>query len=313
MIINHPGYHLWGGMDQLETNHIAEFIALAECGNSYVAAERLFVSQSSLLRHVQAIEDEFGMPLFERTRKGFILNEAGHTFMPYARQIANLRDHCFKALHHEDSEENTVRLCSHGKIIDLMIDFRKQYPDYHIEYCSENNPEKALLENELDIAFLTNLMPEYTGSFQRIRYSREEVMVLLYEDHPLAQAESITMETLQHEDIIMLTNDVSVDDRFYARIRNGTNLPNIVASVPTGGDVLRMVREKQGVALIHGRRDTAPDVDGLCVRPLEPAIEYEMNIYFRKDVPMRKAAEAFVNYARRWIIDHKDLNTSLLE
>ena len=48
----------------METNYIPEFLALAEYGSSYVAAEKLFVSQSTLLRHVQSIEEEFGVPLF---------------------------------------------------------------------------------------------------------------------------------------------------------------------------------------------------------------------------------------------------------
>ena len=70
----------------METKNIQEFLALAELGSSYAAAEKLFVSQSSLVRHIQAIEEEFGVPLFDRTRRGFVLTANGQVFLPYAEK-----------------------------------------------------------------------------------------------------------------------------------------------------------------------------------------------------------------------------------
>ena len=290
----------------METNYLPEFIALAEYGSSYVAAEKLFVSQSSLLRHVQSIEDEFGMPLFERTRKGFILNKEGQLFLPYARQIMSLKNHCYSALHHEEEATRTVRLCAQGKVIELMIDFRKTCPDIKVEYCKAASPEEALYEGQIDVAFLTNLTPRLADNFQTIRYSSEEVLAIVYEDHPLALARGgVTLERLTEEDFIMLADDIVIDDQFYSRIGNGAG-PNVVASVPTGSDLIRMVLEKQGIALIHGQRDMVPPRKGLVVLPLDPPIHYEMNLCFRKDAPLSRAAERFVNFARRWAADHPD-------
>lgn len=297
----------------METKYIPEFIALAEYGSSYVAAEKLFVSQSSLLRHVQAIEDEFGMPLFERNRKGFILNKAGQVFLPYARQIVSLRDHCYDVLHREESDRSTVRVCAEGKIVELMIDFRKAYLDRFIEYCKVPSAEEALYEGKVDVAFLTNLTPRHADSFQTIRFAKEEVLLLAYEDHPLARLERVSMEQLRDERFVVLADDLVIDERFYRRVGGGDSRPMIVASVPTGSDLIRMVRERIGVALIHGRSGMVPPAEGLRVLPLDPPIEYEMNIYFRKDVPLSAAAETFVGFARRWIARHGELNLSLIE
>jgi len=38
-----------------------------------------------------------------------------------------------------------------------------------------------------------------------------------------------------------------------------------------------------------------------------------MNLCFRKDAPLSRAAERFVNFARRWTADHPDVNRSLIE
>ena len=300
-----------GGMS-METNYIPEFLALAEYGSSYVAAETLFTTQSTLLRHIQSIEDEFGMPLFDRTRKGFILNEAGKVFLPYARQIAGLKNNCYSILHHGEESENAVHLYAEGKIIDLMIDFRKLHPDIRLIYSNPENPEEALFNGELDIAFLTNLTPRMADSFQMIRFAGEEVLALLYEDHPLASRSAVTLEEMVQEDQIMLTHDVVTCDQLARHIGDGKG-PRVVTSVPTGPDLIRMIREKLGVAVIHGHAGMIPPAPGLKVLPLEPAIRYELSICFRKDAPLGRAAETFVNFAKRWSSLHQDVNRSLIE
>lgn len=297
----------------METNYIREFIMLAECGSSYVAAEKLYISQSTLLRHVQSIEEEFDLPLFERNHKGFVLNAQGEIFLPYARQIVSLRDRCFSALHKEDVDNNVVRLCAEGKIIDLMIDFRKRFPSYYIDYYQAANVEEALYEGKIEIAFLTNLTPRNADRFLRIKYAAEEVLVMLYEGHPLCEKDSVTMEELQAEDLIVLTTDETMDAHFYGRIGSREGRPRIVASVPTGQDLVRAVREKLGITLIHGKSLSIPPAPGLCIRPLNPAIEYELNIYYRNDLPLSKASEAFVIFAKKWIAEHHDVNQSLIE
>ena len=289
----------------METNYIPEFIALAEYGSSYVAAEKLFISQSSLLRHVQSIEDEFGMPLFERTRKGFILNAEGQIFLPYARQIDSLKKRCYSMLHKENENDGVIRIFAEGKIIDLLMDFYKVHPEYCFDYYNQPDVEQALFDGEIDIAFLTNVSPRFSAHFQEIRYAREEVLVLLYDDHPLASQQRVTLK----EKLIMLVNEVASHDKFQSE----TSRLNIVASVPAGPDVIRMVREKMGISIIHGRADTVPPAPGLKVLPMDPPIEYDLSIYFRNNVPLSKGAETFVNFARRWIVSHQEVNQSLIE
>lgn len=296
----------------METDYIPEFIALAEYGSSYLAAEKLFISQSSLLRHIQSIEDEFGMPLFDRTRKGFILNAAGQVFLPYAKQIAGLKNHCYEILHHEEESGNTVRLYAEGKIIDLMIDFRKLHPDIKLAYARPDQPEEALFNGEIDIAFLTNLTPRMADHFQTVPYASEEVLALLYEGHPLTEKESVRMDDLYGEDFIALAHDVVITDQFSRRF-NGNKGPNVVTAVPAGGDLIRMVREKMGITLIHGQSNMIPPAPGLVVKPLEPPIHYDMNVYYRKEGPMGRATECFLQFVRRWISLHKDVNRSLIE
>jgi DNA-binding transcriptional LysR family regulator len=51
------------------------------------AAERLHMAQPPLTRQIRALEDELGVKLFERTRRGMELREPGRAMLLRARQV----------------------------------------------------------------------------------------------------------------------------------------------------------------------------------------------------------------------------------
>ena len=74
----------------MELHHIEYFIAVAEELNFTRAAQRLMISQPPLSRQIQALEEELGSRLFERSPHGLRLTPAGSTFLQYAMQIHEL-------------------------------------------------------------------------------------------------------------------------------------------------------------------------------------------------------------------------------
>ncbi len=82
--------------------HIQSFVAVAEEGHVGRAARRLHLTQPPLSRHILALEDELGAPLFERTPRGMRLLPAGEAFLHHARRI----------LAEVDAAVQTVRVAS---------------------------------------------------------------------------------------------------------------------------------------------------------------------------------------------------------
>ncbi|MGE6762274.1 LysR family transcriptional regulator [Corallococcus interemptor] len=71
----------------MSITHLQSFVAVAEEGHVGRAALRLHITQPPLSRHILALEDELGTPLFERVPKGMRLLPTGEALLHHARRI----------------------------------------------------------------------------------------------------------------------------------------------------------------------------------------------------------------------------------
>ena len=63
----------------LNLRHLETMIITAEAGSFRKAAERMYVTPSAVIKQIDALEEEVGTVLFERTSRGLQLTAAGHS------------------------------------------------------------------------------------------------------------------------------------------------------------------------------------------------------------------------------------------
>ncbi|WP_374063829.1 LysR substrate-binding domain-containing protein [Cupriavidus sp. DF5525] len=95
----------------MEFRQLRYFIAVAEEGNIGAAARRLHISQPPITRQIQALEQDLGVVLFERTHRGVELTAAGTTFLEDARRL----------LHVTEISRVRSRAASRGEIGELRV------------------------------------------------------------------------------------------------------------------------------------------------------------------------------------------------
>ena len=76
----------------MNTTQLECFLAVANCLNFSRAAERLNITQPAVSHQINALENELGVKLFQRTSKSVRLTQEGYVFLQYAGEIVKLTD-----------------------------------------------------------------------------------------------------------------------------------------------------------------------------------------------------------------------------
>lgn len=71
----------------MEFSWLNTFITAAQCGNFRKTAELLFISQPSVTVHIKQLENELGVPLFQRDKKKMKLTEEGKRYFEHAKKM----------------------------------------------------------------------------------------------------------------------------------------------------------------------------------------------------------------------------------
>jgi DNA-binding transcriptional LysR family regulator len=77
--------------DHLEFRHFKYIVAIAEAGTFTAAAVRLPLAQSALSRQISEMEDALGVHIFDRSRGGATLTDAGESLLRFARELLQTR------------------------------------------------------------------------------------------------------------------------------------------------------------------------------------------------------------------------------
>jgi DNA-binding transcriptional LysR family regulator len=77
---------------ELDLTQVRAFVEVAERLHFGRAAARLFLTQQALSKRIQRLEHALGEPLFVRGTRGVELSDAGHRFLPHARQLLAAAD-----------------------------------------------------------------------------------------------------------------------------------------------------------------------------------------------------------------------------
>lgn len=83
----------------MHTDQLEYFVAIAEQGSFTEASYELSISQSSLSKQINKLEEELNVKLFVRGRRQLMLTDAGRDFLVYARDaLRNYRNICAELL-----------------------------------------------------------------------------------------------------------------------------------------------------------------------------------------------------------------------
>lgn len=194
--------------------------AIAQYRTISRAAEALFLSQPSLSKFLQKLEDKVGTPLFYRINKQMYPTYAGEKFLETGQAIFNLQARLDRTLSQIASHENgrislTVTTTRGYYTLPRVLPlFKGLYPGYHVDIKERSvfDVEQALRDGTADLAIYA--LPTRNPEFKYFHVNSEEVVLCLCGSSPyldLAENRSgfrhpwLDLKHLEHE--IFFLND----------------------------------------------------------------------------------------------------------
>jgi DNA-binding transcriptional LysR family regulator len=186
------------------------FLETARLGSIRRAAERLYVAPSAISRQIALLEQNFGMPLFERHAAGVRLTSAGETFARQAR--STIRD--FDRLRSEIDDlqqlrRGTVRIFSvEATVADVvyrtMAEFAREFPGitYEVQVTGGIRAIAALANEECDIAI--SFEPTPHRDVEAVQSLRDPIVAIMHPAHPLARRAKVKLRDLGAHPVALL-------------------------------------------------------------------------------------------------------------
>ena len=181
----------------MELSQLRYFITVAELGNMSKAAETLFVSQPNLSTSISRLEEEVGVPLFDRRRGKITLNQNGALLLKSVKRAVSILDAGVQAVREQNSGQDAVlTLACMVDDTDLLGSFVLANPEINLVQTRADLPAiTALLEHgDVDLALTVLPPPSEEVAYERV-YSCHFVL-LMSQDHPLAGESFITRRQL---------------------------------------------------------------------------------------------------------------------
>ena len=287
----------------MELRVLQYFLAVAREQSILRAAESLHLSQPTLSTQIKNMDEELGKQLLIRGTKGsrkITLTEEGMLLKKRAEEILELVRKTESEITLSDSiimgdiyigtgETDAIRLLSKA-----AKELQNTYPGIHYHISSGN---AEFVVEQLDKGLID--FGIVFGQVDQTRYNSLKMPtkdiwgVLMRRDSALAQKETIAPEDLWDKPLI-ISHQRNQGKELSAWMKRDISKLNVVATYNLLFNASLLVDEGLGYAIGFDKIINITENSSLCFRPLQPNIEIEMSLVWKKYQIFTKAAEQFI-------------------
>lgn len=275
----------------MDFRRLQYFVAVAEEANIGRAASRLSVSQPPLTRQMQQLEEEVGTPLFQRTRKGVQMTNAGQVLFEEARNILFLatraRERTRMAGLGQSGRLDIGVFGSNTLVMpQLLHAFRLQFPDVEVIVHAMNKERQleALYDRRVTVGF--NLLGLKLAGIANEKVRSEPLMVAINVADPLSKRPSISLQEISDRPMVIFASGPrpNLMDMVFALCLEEGFQPEISQEVVDSVTAVSLVAAGFGVALVPATVSQLR-LPGVVFRRLNksPSVMVDINCIYRRD------------------------------
>ena len=283
----------------MESARCKAFMYAADTGSFTKAAERLNYTPSGVSQLVGALENETGLTLLRRTRKGVTLTPDGEILLPAVREFLEKENRIYElAAEVKGLLVGSVTIAAYSSISthwlpEVIRDFEQNYPQIEIRLMEGIRQEvtRWLDEKKADIGFLSYQEPM---PYEWTPLDYDEMLAVLPKDHLYASKESYPLINCETDSFIMpaLGRDDDVVSLFE---RNGIKL-NIHFATLENFATMAMIEKGLGMSVMNNLITEKRNCDIVKI-PVDPPSRITLGLAVPSYKQASPAVKRFIKYA----------------
>ena len=287
----------------MEIRQLEYFLVLCNELHFTKAAEKLNITQPTLSHQIKVLENELGIPLFDRLGKKIAITDAG-------KILHEQCTHIFRAIDNTSNQIIELKELKAGKLVigalpgeltnlvsDYLLDYHLEYPDLQICINSSDDLLKQFKDNKIDFAI--SYKQEYFDyedeQLQIIPLFTEELLFVAHSEHPLLAADKIAFQDVLELPLILfptihqcrkVIDSAALKEKLHVKPKIET------ASVQA---IFKLVEQNVGATIISKTLCNLYKTNTICEQTIyNPPLTREIVLLYRKDKFINFAAKAFI-------------------
>ncbi len=290
----------------MELRQLKTFQTVARLSSFNRAAETLHYAQSTVSSQIRLLEEEFGLPLFDRLGKRIHLTEAGHMLLQYSQKMLHIEEETRAKMSGRKEPHGSISIRMPQSIVtylfpSVLSKFQAVFPKvgFDIGACAYDVLLNELRSGIIDVAFLlTDSIPFAELKNELIR--TEPLVVVSYPDHPLAGQCNLNIHNLATHPILLPKHDCSYKLIFERILTEEKVSPVTFLELNSLEAIKQCILNGLGIAMIPllAVKKELVQKEMVILQWPEETLETGVLMIWHKDKWISKPLQAFMDTAR---------------
>lgn len=284
----------------MDIRQLRYFMEIARQNNFTKAANTLHIAQPAVSVAIKKLEDELDLTLFNRQEKQIALTAEGEIFLEHVRRIldevraAKMEMDALKGLDRGEVRLGIPPMMGAYLFPRIISGFMKKHPGLHLSVYGDGawKIQSMLSNSELDMGVIVG--SDFPDDLEVHRFMREEVVVCVHNEHPLAERGSITFQEFGRQDLFFYKEGYYLRELIFDVLKKKGIKPNVVVESNLFSLVAALVVKGNGVSVcLKMVTEKNPDMKAIS---FDPPLYMDLMVAWKKQGYLSRANRAFAEY-----------------
>lgn len=291
----------------MEFRQLKTFMTIAKLGSFVQAAEVLGYAQSTITNHIQMLENEMGVKLFERLGHRVMLTNPGKSLLPYAEQVLKLTSEAVRIAADPAIPQGKLIIGSNEslgtyRLPVLLQAYRQANPKVEmiLKFVNCDAICDDIRKNKIDVGMVIN-NKTWENDLVVEDISKEQMLFLAEPGHPLTQKDKVRPCDLAETCVILTEPGCSYRLTMEKIFKDYRLSPQSILEAGSIETIKQLIMIGLGISMLPRFTVEKELAEGRleAIRWDGPVTGYSVQLLYHKDKWLSPALQAFLQAALR--------------